>query len=127
MQNEILLAWTDRNWLLAVRFVTKTCIAQVARGRAVCNGTRVLAAQRVQYDKLQRRYKFSVAKATYFQLAEEQGSENSRVSLQPQQCTEINSDGRMRMFNTTNYISVHYLTSPPSVSQNPPECFPTVS
>jgi len=68
----------DRQKLVAgcVKFVMKTCIAQVARGRAVYNGTRVPAAQRVQYDKLQRRYKFSVAKAVYFQLPVEQGSEN---------------------------------------------------
>ena len=64
-----------------VKFDMKTCIAQVARGRAVCNGTRVPAAQRMDYDKLQRRCKLSVCKAVYFQLAEEQGSENSRASL----------------------------------------------
>lgn len=54
----------------------KTCIAQVARGRAVCNGTRVPATQRADCDKLQRRYQFSVAKAVYLPFAVEQGSEN---------------------------------------------------
>jgi hypothetical protein len=63
----------------------KTSVAQAARGRAVCNGTRVPAVQRGDYDKLQRRCKLSVSNAVYFQLAEEQGSENSRASLQPQQ------------------------------------------